>query len=128
MGAINIGAKDGYWPLIKPVKQSDEIGQKIMVMQSENGAIELSADFRNGFPSKDMTFWYNPYQSPFPFAAYLIPSNLKKGSRVFIPDLIEDLVGRGWNQGDAYRKTSAYAIWNGADLEIEESEPQEVVG
>lgn len=52
-----------------------------------------------------------------PFAAYLIPQGLKVGEHVLLEDLIEDLVGGSWNQGDAWRLQSCEAVWNGADFE-----------
>ena len=45
-----------------------------------------------------------------PFAAYLIPRDLKAGERVFVEDLIEDFVGGEWNQGDVLRLDSCEAI------------------
>ena len=54
-----------------------------------------------------------------PFAAYLIPKDIVIGERVFVKDLIEDFVGKSWNQGDTYRLESCEAIWNGIDLEIQ---------
>ena len=50
-----------------------------------------------------------------PFAAYLIPKDVKKGERV----LLEDYIGASWNQGDTFRLESCEAIWNGRALEIQ---------
>jgi len=48
------------------------------------------------------TFYY-PYYQSVPIAAYLIPPNLKDGTKVIIEDPIEDLLGGTWNQGDRER-------------------------
>lgn len=124
--SINLAARTGVKPLIKKVKPSDKIRSKYSVIQNrQTGEIEVVSDYRGGsYFDKDnfkividWTFYY-PYNFNSPFAAYLIPKDLKIGERVFIEDLIEDYVGASWNQGDTYRLESCEAIWNGTDLEI----------
>ena len=66
----------------------------------------------------DFTFYY-PYSFPSPFAAYLIPRDIKIGEKVFLEDLIEDYIGASWNQGDTYRLESCEAVWNGKDFDIQ---------
>lgn len=54
------------------------------------------------------------------FAAYLIPADLKPGERVWLDDLIEDLLGSISGQGlGRIRLKSAYARWTGRAFEIE---------
>ena len=128
LNSINRGAKNGLKPLIKKVIPSPEIRSKYSVVQSKKtGEIEIVGDFRGGFHSDDngefetvidWTFYY-PHNFNLPFAAYLIPKDIKAGERVFIEDLIEDYIGARWNQGDTYRLESCEAIWNGKDLEIQ---------
>jgi len=65
----------------------------------------------------DWTHYY-PYKFESPFAAYLIPSDIKRGEMVFIEDLIEDYIGTTWNQGDTYRLESCEAIWIRSKLKI----------
>lgn len=48
-----------------------------------------------------------------------MPADLKTGEKVFLEDLIEDLVGMVWNQGNAYRLECSEAIWTGHDFEIQ---------
>jgi hypothetical protein len=139
--SINRAAKNGFTPLIKKVEPSDEIRSKYAVVQNtKTGEIEIIGDFRsklyerNHLPSRlsrifpefktdfdiviDWTFYY-PHNFTSPFAAYLIPQDIKMGERVLLEDLIEDYVGGSWNQGDTYRLESCEAIWNGKDLEIQ---------
>lgn len=123
--AINAGAKDGYWPLLRPVKPSARIRQKFLVSQSSDGTIDVSSDYRDAFGDE---YWFNPYHSPLPFAAYLIPPNLPIGARVYLSDLIEDIEAGRWNQGDSYRAQSGYAIWNGDSLELEQLSSVSFVG
>lgn len=126
--AINEATKKGYWPLVKPVVRNPEIKSKLAVIQNpETGEIEVLADYRgnkliNGKPANtviDFTYYY-PYHFENPYAAYLIPSDLKVGEKVFIEDLIEDIIGSRWNQSDCYRKPHCEAIWDGKDFELPE--------
>jgi hypothetical protein len=123
---INCAAKDGYWPLLKPVQPSARIRQKILVAQNRDGTISTAGDFRA--QPGGHAYWYNPYRSPLPFAAYLIPPGLPPGTRVYLSDLIEDITGKSWNQGDSYRRRSAYAVWDGEDLNVEQEAPLGFVG
>lgn len=126
--SINEAAKIGFRPLIKKVVQSNKIRTKYSVIQHKvTGEIEVIGDYRARLRSDDndkfetiidWTFHY-PYKFKSPFAAYLIPNDIKVGERVFIEDLIEDYVGVQWNQGDTYRLESCEAIWNGSELEIQ---------
>lgn len=122
---INNAAKTGLKPLIKKVEPSDKIRSKFSVIQHEiSGEIKIISDFRADTFSDDykkVIDWtsYYPHSFKSPFAAYLIPKDIKIGERVFIEDLIEDYVGASWNQGDTYRLDSCEAIWNGTDLEIQ---------
>jgi len=76
---------------------------------SERQGYELALDW----------FYYDPYPVSVPFAAYLIPKDLAPGTRVWVEDLIENLVGECWNQGDVYRLEKAEAVWTGKDLVID---------
>ena len=123
--AINRAAKQGYYPLIKKVECSDEIKSKYAVIQNkETGEIEVIGDYRSGYGGDgydvviDFTFYY-PHHFKSPFAAYLIPEDLKAGERVYLEDLIQDYIGGSWNQGDTYRLDGCEAIWNGKDFDIQ---------
>ena len=126
--SINQAAKNGYRPLIKKIEPSDKIRSKYSVIQNkQTGEIEIIGDYRMGvrmnkeIPFETVIDWtyYYPHTFNSPFAAYLIPKDIKTGERVFIEDLIEDYIGARWNQGDTYRLESCEAIWNGTDLEIQ---------
>lgn len=121
--AINKAANHGFRPLIKKVERSEEITAKFAVYQNIlTGEIEVVYDYRS-FPKEGYEVvigWtrYVPDIFPSPYAAYLIPKDIVVGERVFLEDLIEDLPGVAWNQGDCFRLKSCEAVWNGADLEI----------
>lgn len=63
-----------------------------------------------------MDYLSGKYHSP--FGAYLIPNDIKVGEKFFIEDLIENIVGAKYSRGNKARLKSAYAVWNGNDLEI----------
>lgn len=124
--AINNAAKNGFQPLVKMVKPSNEIHSKFSVIQNQTtGEIQVLGDYRlsNKFgPNwKVVIDWteYYPHKFPNPYAAYLIPEDLKIGERVIIDDLIEDYVGMSWNQGDSFRLSSCEAVWDGSNLIIQ---------
>lgn len=129
---INRAAREGYFPLLKKVKRSKKIHSKFAVRQSsKTGEIEVIGDFRGGSADLedakmviDFTSYY-PHNWPSPFAAYLLPPDLKKGERVFLEDLIEDHVQSRWNQGDAFRLMSCHATWNGEDFVLDRTETVE---
>ncbi len=122
--AINRADRNGFTPIIKKVEPSPKINSKFSIIRNKvTGEIDVISDFRHNVNSDfetvlDWTFYY-PHYFKSPFAAYLIPNDIKIGERVFIKDLIEDIVGDSWNQGDTYRLTSSEAIWDGNELLIE---------
>lgn len=132
---INQSARAGFFPLVKQVTRSPEIGSKFAVYQdSQTGEISVAGDFRatrgqTEKPVIDFTFYY-PYHFPNPFAAYLVPPDLQIGEMVILEDLIEDLVGQRWNQGDVYRLESSKAEWNGEDFIIQhdDSDFYDIIG
>lgn len=119
--AINEAARAGFFPLVKKLTRLKKIRSKYAVFQNpETGEVSVTGDFRSMRGQKpiiDFTFYY-PYQFANPFAAYLIPADLKVGETVMLEDLIEDLEGESWNQGDVYRLQSSEAKWNGEDFVI----------
>ena len=124
--SINQAAKKGLRPLIRKVEPSAEIRSKYSVIQNKiTGEIEIIGDYRmesddnKKFETVIEWTYYYPHTFKSPFAAYLIPKDIKISERVFIEDLIEDFVGASWNQGDTYRLESCEAIWNGSELEIQ---------
>lgn len=123
--AMNKAAKEGFRPLVKPVKPSKKIRSKFCVWQNPStGEIAVRADYRGsglGGEWKQVIGWtfYYPHSSPEPFAAYLIPADIQPGERVLVKDLIEDFIGMSLNQGDNFRLASCEAVWDGSDLKID---------
>jgi hypothetical protein len=129
--AMNAGVKAGLRPLVQQVKPRPEIRSKMKLFQDKRtGEVVASGDFRSngsmiiGGRSEEMQeltdwVWYYPHHQDLPFAAYLLPADLEIGERVWLEDVIEDLISGRWNQGDTYRLRHCEAIWNGEKFELQ---------
>lgn len=125
--AINEAARAGFFPLVKKVEKSPKIRTKFAVYQdAETGEISVASDLRgNGGRESVINFtYYYPYEFPSPYAAYLIPADLQVGEKVMLEDLIEDIIGQRWNQGDVFRLASCEAEWDGKDFIIQHTESE----
>jgi len=118
---MNLAAQDGFMVLVLEVKDNPEICSKIGVFQDkESQRVEFTGDYRCEVEAEEIGFfWYDPDRPVFPVAAYIVPKDIEVGEQVYIPDLIENIIASKWNQGDAYRRRSATAIWNGEGFDIE---------
>lgn len=135
--AMKNGVKKGFRPLIKKIEPNPEIRTKYQVLQNRvTGEVECIGDYRFGRPSEEWdviipwTFHY-PYSWDLPFAAYLLPPDIEVGEEVMLDDLIEDMLGTVWNQGDTYRLQCCRARWTGSDFELlysPEDDAQNVIG
>ena len=124
---INKAAIDGFTPLVKHVVAAfPQIKSKYAVFQNKKtNEIVVCGDYRDGYYKNDenyktvidWTFHY-PYHFESPYAAYLIPEDIEIGEKVFLDDVIEDIVAGCWNQGNAWRLKESEAIWDGKDFEI----------
>jgi hypothetical protein len=64
-------------------------------------------------------FSHYPRVSEHHVAAYLLPSDLAVGERVYLTDLIEDRIWFYNHLGKTQRLPSAYATWDGETFQIE---------
>ena len=118
--AMEKGVKKGFRPLIKKIEPNPEIRTKYQVLQNRvTGEVECIGDYRIRRSPEDWdviipwTFRY-PYSWDLPFAAYLLPRDLEVGEEVMLDDVIEDMPGIVWNQGDTYRVECCRARWTGS--------------
>jgi hypothetical protein len=111
-------------PLIKSSQQSqEEIDSPIF---SFLNAKDIDPPVMEQVTAIDWTYYY-PYHFESPFAAYLVPKDLQIDETVFLEDLIEDVIGSSWNQGDAYRLKGCKAVWDGKGFVLQ-YKPSKVVG
>jgi hypothetical protein len=84
---------------------------------------DFRADSRYSWKYKTLVDWTSKNPSKFfsPYAAYVIPKDLKKGELVLINDVITNHVSGRWNQGDVYRLSNSEATWTGEYFNIDVS-------
>ena len=142
VAAINQGVKEGFFPLITEVGDLSLFKSKCLFSQNKiTGEVSnVTSDFRSSGhflledDEEDGYKFFNikkpkyKYVYELPFAAYLLPKDLKKGEKVFLEDLIEDYIDAVWNQGGATRLMYGEAIWTGEKFEIEKHEPRIILG
>lgn len=125
--SINAAAREGFRPLLKLVDPGKKIHYLRAVYQHPlTGEIRLSGDYRarrrlegEGYELVLPYRRYYPYHFPTPFAAYLVPVDLQEGERVWLEDIIEDIVAVFGNQ-DYHPRLEAYeAIWTNGDFQIQ---------
>lgn len=130
--AMADGQARGCRLVIRRCGQTGEIGSKCIVYQhSTTGELWWSVDYRSEAPNRSnesewslvADWFHHRADQPFPLAAYLVPPGLKRGQRVLLEDLIEDVGVEYWNQGDSRRLLSSVAVWNGYDFELERCYP-----
>ena len=138
--AINTSARKGYFPLIKEVGDLSLFKNKCLFSQNlKTGEItSIVSDFRlfKGLLKEDDNnekhFRFNKptyrYEYDLPFAAYLIPNDLKKGEIVFLEDIIEDYIDTYRNQGHTTRLMHGEAKWTGSEFEILNEKPRVIFG
>lgn len=127
METINQAVRDGFIAVFRKVEPDRKLRAKYAVVQNmRTGEFMVLRDFRSplrmgGDVLRKVIDWsnYYPYNFASPYAAYLVPSDLPANTRVLLEDVIEDLVGLAWNQGDTFRVDSSPALWTGDDIVIE---------
>lgn len=104
----------------------------IVYRNRATGKLLWSTDFRSTFVPSESSgeagsvglellkgwFWART-DRPFPMAAYAVPKELTIGSRVYLEDLIEDVLWESWNQGNSERIISWSATWNGQRFDVD---------
>ena len=98
--------------------QNPQVNMKLLVVKDkETGKIGYHSDYRLLMTSGDIlinTYYGNfPLKTTLPFAAYILPKDIKKNEYVVIGHVIEDLIEGYWNQGDTVLLTMCIARWTG---------------
>ena len=132
--------KNGFLLLFKDVGPRYDFGENKFIVYQRNDtgelwwsgdyryslfdkAIEESAEDSDAYRDENWTvvrsWFYARRDQPFPLAAYAVPKSLQPNTRVFIPDVIEDVGRVFWNQGNAEVVLSSLATWDGVMLKID---------
>ena len=137
LAAIEDGVRRGYRPLFVGADYKGKVGKKLLVSYcATDNEVHYQSDFRrmrgplSGFDNgvSSIMVRHDDERHPSPLAAYMIPPELNPGDKVFVADVIEEIVRKRWNQGDSWRKISAEAVWNGEALEMNYCEPVMMLG
>lgn len=125
--AINAAKEMGLKLIELRAEVSDEFKIKYKKVKDKlTGKIITLGDFREDHyfrksRYKTLVDWTSRNPSKFfsPYAAYIVPKDLKSGERVLINDVITNHVSGRWNQGDVYRLSKSEAIWTGRYFDID---------
>lgn len=131
---MNKAVDDGFKLHIVDYKENPEVFCKVILLKDPvTGKINTSGDYRSiirgNYKSSPANFKIYPtgkLKTNLPFGAYLLPPNLKLGEIVLIEEIIEELVGGYWNQGDVLRQETCLAIWDGEKFEYNYVKPPTV--
>jgi hypothetical protein len=136
--AMEDGFQRGFRLVLKHAGPVSDIGAKYKVYQHKlSGEVWWTGDYRAESPADGSSedwelvadWFHHRVDWPFPLAAYLVPRGLKRGQRVYLEDVIEDVPVAYWNQGDSDRLVSCNAVWNGDGFDFERFDaPPCVVG
>lgn len=117
---MNLAIKAGYAPLIQQVFMDRRIKVTIHLKKDlKTGEYKIEGNgwgrhiskTKNNCPQQRV-YEYYPYPFPLPFAAYLVPPDIKIDEKVVLNDLIEDYLGKCY-KSDMYRLLNAEAKWDG---------------
>lgn len=130
---LNDAQKGGDRVIIRKYKQNPQLLHKALLLQNIKTGEVVEAPSRNyirqyaehvSLPESEwqLVFEFSSYSRENPpsreWAAYIVPKDTEIGERVFIRNLIEDLVAcEFWNY--KYAAESAVATWDGNDLVID---------
>jgi hypothetical protein len=126
--AINEAVAAGHAALFRPVVPDPRIRSKFGIVRNTGTGHflycqDLNAPWPFGDPAAGMEVvldlqWYYPHRFP-PYAAYLLPNDLKEGEHVWLEDLVEDVIAGYSDQGDVFRLMACEAIWRNGDFELQ---------
>ena len=143
---ISRGFAMGYWPDVRIIRADPKLNSRITVGQdSLTGEVDYSHDLRHSFRGKDDNekeknrpnfkelypfISYYPFHKSEPIGAYLVPKGLKNGTRIFIDDPIENILGERWNQGGGGKASNipGYIENNLVVLEVDKVKVQQWIG
>ena len=127
---MNQAVDNGFKLHFVSYKENPEVYCKLIVITDpETGKISTSGDYRSISRAGLSNFTIYPkgkLKTNLPFATYLLPTDLKVGEIVLIEEVIEELVGCYWNQGDVLRLETCLAIWDGKNFEYDYVKPPPV--
>ena len=121
---INKKIRKGFKALVQKVRPDRENIKTLFELYKnlETGELVENGDCRiepEGCMPLGIIVEFYPYHFPSPYAAYMLPLGLEVGERVWLDDIIEDIVGVYGNQGYRDRLESCEAVWDGEEFQID---------
>lgn len=122
---MNVGVREGFWPLIESVPDPSRSPcyQHVCIYQrKDDGSVTLGGNPWRAPTSRDENweeigeFRFYQYRHQLPIAAYLVPKDLPPLTRVILEDPIDDLPGE--THHGVSRATDLPAIWTGSRFQI----------
>ena len=142
MRAINEMASATLRPLVVPVR-SGSTSRFAVWQHRTTGEITLQGDLRwspdrdsegggqweEVLPRTEYRFGPQCGDDGMPIAAYMIPTDLRPGERVWVEEIIEAVeAGRNISQGGIWYHQSAPAIWTGERFRFQVPAPSRAIG
>lgn len=132
----------GYKLVFKNTGEESSFGAEkyVLYQHIHTGKLWWSGDYRNESPHEVfgqaggskwhlIKDWFHVRPDrPFPLAAYIVPKDLQPGTRVYLEDVVEDVLETYWNQGNAERILSSGATWDGVNFIVDETTDWDIVG
>lgn len=120
--AMNEAEELGFTLLVRAVVPNPALGgDRYLIRASGTGQLAIEALGRGNMEVIDTCLASTrvyPYSFPEPFAAYLIPPDLRIGEEVWLEDVIEDVVASTW-WCESHRLKACSAIWNGVEFQLQ---------
>jgi hypothetical protein len=132
---LNEFISGGRTYIIRDIKRTQKLySERLLLRNYDTGMFEevpareffVQYGTRMSFPEnqwelvRDYKIYFRDRKNPHPWAAYILPENVKIGERLYIDDIIEDiLMEKFWNS--KYAASDGECVWNGSDIEIDMS-------
>jgi len=136
LASLNQAVADGMKIQVVALEANADLARSMHLVEHKDGTYAEVVDYRQVIMRSNQvkpmasygSFAQYRYHFNNPWAAYLIPSDIKVGEQVFVWDVIQDRVGTRQNHGGSLRQGQAIATWTGEVLDIPMLEPEVWIG
>lgn len=125
LDTINAGIAAGFRAILETVVPNPQISHRFCLLRHRvTGQLvkvsDLRAQYRYNQEYEEILPWtrYYPYSFPSPYAAYLLPPEVKPGETVYLNDIIADYA-LSQPQGHTSRLMAGVAVWDGEKMVVD---------